>query len=84
MTQTNLTSRHDLDQTTRQAIKKAVALDLIDAVDAAVMGALLENNNIAWLEMLCDIAFAARHTPAGREAHKAMCEANDYYHASRR
>ncbi len=77
-----LTSRHDLHHITREAIKRAVALDIIDAVDAAVMGARHGADDAAWLSDLTETAFASRHSQEGRVRHAMMCQFNDAYHAA--
>ncbi len=74
-----LNNRFNLHQITRDAINRAVALRIVDAVSVACMAIEFGADDAAWLNDLCETAFVGRMS-GGVDVHAEMCKFNDAFH----
>tara|TARA_S200002703_G_scaffold28809_1_gene24600 strand:+ start:159 stop:392 length:234 start_codon:yes stop_codon:yes gene_type:complete len=74
-------SRFDFNKQTRDAFNKAVALNIIDAVDLGCMFVEFGADARAIMNEITECAWAQRHDGT---THADWCKINDAWHAARR
>lgn len=67
-------TRHSLHQITRDAINRAVAENLVDAAEIAIMGHYFGADDSKWHNSFTGLAFASRHSEIGIERHAMFCK----------
>lgn len=75
-------TRFEMPDEVRNALNVAVKLRVIDAAEAYAMATEHGSNFKVVMEELVYAAYVSRHDESGREAHAALCEINDAYHAA--